>query len=188
MQLNLEMKVIYCFFTFVLMFKLTSAQIVFTVTKNDPPCNSGLPGSVVVTVNQINPPYTYQWSNGQTEPVTDLAIGEYTLTITDGLLNDSTITIKINDCSVFPEIVFTPNGDGYNDTWNITNIEYFPNAKVLVFNRWGQKVFENKGLYQPWDGRDLLGVLLPDASYFFILFENKDDKKSLIKGNVSILK
>ncbi|HCM75267.1 MAG TPA: hypothetical protein DIS90_02720, partial [Cytophagales bacterium] len=39
----------------------------------------------------------------------------------------------------------SPNGDGYNDYFQIFNIQLFPNNKVTVFNRWGDKVFELDG-------------------------------------------
>lgn len=39
----------------------------------------------------------------------------------------------------------SPNGDGLNDFLKILNIEQFPNNKVTIFNRWGDKVFEIRG-------------------------------------------
>ena len=39
----------------------------------------------------------------------------------------------------------SPNGDGYNDYFEISNIGHYPNNKVSIYNRWGDKVFEVTG-------------------------------------------
>ena len=173
------------------MFKITSGQIKFKISKTDVACNNSTLGSIEINIDELNPPYTYQWSSGGTTPtISNLIAGAYTVTIMDGLANDTSITIAINEieCEMIPEIIFTPNGDGYNDTWFISNYQFYPNAKILVFNRWGQKVHEQKGLYESWDGKDLFGIPVPDASYYFIVQKDKDDKKSLVKGSVSIIR
>jgi len=171
---------------------ICSAQIEFTIAKNDVGCNNFKPGSAKVTVTSINTPYTYLWSAGETANIAkDLPVGGYTVIITDGLMNDTTILISIFevDCGMLPEIYFTPNGDGYNDEWNINNAQYFPDALVLVYNRWGQKVYEHNGLYnQGWNGNDLFGVPVADASYYYIVYKDKQKKNDIKKGSVSILR
>lgn len=167
------------------------AQINFTVEETDAGCNASSLGKIIVTVSQTNPPYTYSWSNGETTNVAeDLAVGTYTLTITDDLGADTTLTFSISelDCEMVPELIFTPNGDGYNDTWFIQNAQYFDNALVQVFDRLGALVFESSGLYKAWDGKNRLGIPLPDASYYYLVYKNKDDKANIKKGTVSILK
>ena len=37
--------------------------------------------------------------------------------------------------------VFTPDGDGYNDLWEIHGLEQYPHGRVTVYNRWGSEVF-----------------------------------------------
>lgn len=39
---------------------------------------------------------------------------------------------------------FSPDGDGINDYWHIDNIEYYPENVVMIYNRWGEAVFEIK--------------------------------------------
>jgi gliding motility-associated-like protein len=73
-----------------------------------------------------------------------------------------------SQCIFIPQVI-TPNGDGKNDTWIIKNIDLYPNAEVLVYNRWGQLVFQSKNvLANPWDGRSG-GKLVPVDSYHYIL-------------------
>jgi gliding motility-associated-like protein len=50
--------------------------------------------------------------------------------------------------------VFTPNGDGQNEYFEIQNGQYYDNT-LSVFNRWGQKVFETTNYRNAWRGTDL---------------------------------
>jgi gliding motility-associated-like protein len=66
--------------------------------------------------------------------------------------------------------IITPNGDGQNDLFAIQYIEFFPNASLSIFNRWGQEVFSS-GAYneyqeenEGWDPEDL-----PGGVYFYEL-------------------
>jgi gliding motility-associated-like protein len=59
---------------------------------------------------------------------------------------------------------FSPNGDGYNDFFVVKYLELFPNSEILIFNRWGNKVFSNTDYKNDWDGENQ-----PDGTYFFIL-------------------
>ena len=61
---------------------------------------------------------------------------------------------------------FSPNFDGTNDTWTITNIEFFPGSIVKVYNRWGTQVLEVQGYDNNWDGT-FDGTPLPDGTYFY---------------------
>jgi gliding motility-associated-like protein len=82
--------------------------------------------------------------------------------------------------------IITPNGDGYYDTWNIKNIELFPEAEVQVFNRWGQKVFTSRNISaDDWDG-SVDGKPLPMDSYHYILYLSKDSNP--IKGTITIIR
>ncbi|MEN9640428.1 MAG: hypothetical protein RLZZ262_2297, partial [Bacteroidota bacterium] len=77
----------------------------------------------------------------------------------------------------------TPNGDGDNDLWLLGGIEYYPSAKIQVFNRWGQSVFESRGYNNPWDG-SYQGQQLPVADYYFVIDYAED--KEPITGTVTI--
>ena len=64
---------------------------------------------------------------------------------------------------------FSPNGDGQNDQWVVTNIAAFPAIEVLVFNRWGTAIFHATGPDQPpFDGRHN-GTDLPDGVYTYMI-------------------
>jgi gliding motility-associated-like protein len=78
-----------------------------------------------------------------------------------------TLTVKILRPVKIPN-AFSPNGDGVNDTWGITNLGDYPNAVVEVFNRYGQPVFKQYGYSKPWDGK-LNGKDLPVGTYYYII-------------------
>jgi len=91
----------------------------------------------------------------------------------------------IEDSLVFPNII-TPNGDGINDYFDIKNLENVKNNKLMIFNRWGKKVYE-KDQYNPdvdrWDGNDLA-----DGTYFFILTYKGILQQGEYKSSITILR
>ena len=86
---------------------------------------------------------------------------------------------------VFIPNTFTPNRDGVNDTWEILNIEKYPNCKVQVFNQWGNQVFISEGYKQPWNGIHQ-GKELPIATYYYIIQLDRTEKP--ISGSITIVK
>ncbi len=94
------------------------------------------------------------------------------------------VTVNVLQQVLIPN-TFTPNRDGINDTWEIPNIESYPNCKVQVFNQWGNKVFSSDGYKEPWDGR-FNGQELPLATYYYIIYLDKNEKP--ISGSVTIVK
>jgi len=82
---------------------------------------------------------------------------------------------------------FTPNNDGKNDKWAIPGLALYPEATVAVFNRWGEKVFETKQyINNPWTGA-YKGLIQPNSVFVYIIQLN-DDKKTILKGTVTIIR
>ena len=108
----------------------------------------------------------------------------YTVKVTsaDGCIGTDEVKVTI-----IPNIIIsggiTPNDDGYNDTWIIQNIEYYPEASIEIFNRWGNKIFNSKGYLQAWDGK-YNGQDLPVAAYYYIIKLGKN--KVPISGSITI--
>ena len=112
------------------------------------------------------------WSNGQNaQNITVSASGTYQLTVTDsnGCVDSASIFITNTGIACI-QIggVFTPNGDGTNDTWEIPGIENYPDATVEIFNRWGQQIFYSNGYNSPWNGT-YNNERLPTGDYFYII-------------------
>jgi gliding motility-associated-like protein len=179
------------FILLILSGNLHSQTISYTLFIKNATCNGANDGRVDISITETNPPYTFNWNSGSEQSsVSGLAPGNYSVTIADASGNDTLVPITILEvpCLLAAENIFTPNNDSYNDSWTIENIEYYPDNLIMVFNRWGQKVFESKGLYLEWDGKDLLNIQVPDNSYYYIIYADKNDKASIQKGTVSILR
>lgn len=113
----------------------------------------------------------------------------YTITVTD---NNSCISIDSVLVTVYTlefdgmvSNLFTPNGDGINDTWYIQDIQNFEENEVLVYNIYGSLVYNKKGYTNDWDGT-YNGTPLPDGTYYFVL--RFDDSELVVKGSLDILK
>ena len=122
-----------------------------------------------------------------------------TLTVTDNSGNSATetaiVTITgsdedndgISDACDSKEIIFSkgfsPNGDGQNDTWVIENIDNYPNNKVAIFNRWGEKMYQANDYKNDWDGkanqRGGSNEKLPVGSYLYIIHFNEPGVASI---------
>ena len=77
---------------------------------------------------------------------------------------------------------FTPNGDGYNDTWTIKNLDLLAPATITIFDRFGKLLKQFNSSNLNWNGT-LNGHLLPADDYWFNLIV-EDGKK--IKGHFSL--
>lgn len=80
---------------------------------------------------------------------------------------------------------FSPNGDGFNDTWDIPYLNQYPDSKVKVFNRWGQELYSSNGNSNPWNGT-FNGKDLPTADYYYIIVIDQLEKK--LTGTVTLKK
>lgn len=71
---------------------------------------------------------------------------------------------------------FSPNADGVNDAFVISGLENFPGASLIVFNRWGSKVYESAPYLNDWTGTDGGNEPLADDTYFIELDLGNDEK------------
>ena len=61
---------------------------------------------------------------------------------------------------------FTPNGDGYNDSWNIKDLSGQPSASIVIYDRFGKMLTQIKPSNSGWDGT-YNGHLMPSDDYWF---------------------
>ena len=78
--------------------------------------------------------------------------------------------------SWFVPSLFTPNGDGENDTFVIIKLQDFPDTQVSIYNRWGGEEFSSNNYQNDFDGKDLV-----EGIYFYTV-KRKDGKE--FRGNV----
>lgn len=112
----------------------------------------------------------------------------YHLTVTGGggCLSEADLFVDVVQLLNIPN-VYSPNGDGINDKWIITNLDYYPSAEVDIFNRYGQPVFHSTNYAQkPWDGT-FNGKPMPVGTYYYIINAKSKYFKSK-SGYVAILR
>jgi gliding motility-associated-like protein len=117
-----------------------------------------------------------------TTRITGLSIGEnkFLWKVLNGSCED-TAEVKITVQNVFVPSVITPNGDGRNDYFKIS--EFTGKAELIIVNRWGNEEYSSNNYLNDWDGRNNRGSKLPEDTYFYILkFENG----KILKGSVLI--
>ena len=82
---------------------------------------------------------------------------------------------------------FSPNGDDFNETWQVSYLNAYEGAKISVFNRWGIMIWESEyPTIENWDGTHN-GQPVPSGTYFYILSFSSDEKET-ITGPITILR
>ncbi|KFF06965.1 T9SS C-terminal target domain-containing protein [Flavobacterium reichenbachii] len=93
-----------------------------------------------------------------------LATGDYIIYVRDkngcGIVNQEVFLLN------YPKF-FTPNQDGYNDTWGIKFSETEPAINIKIFDRYG-KFLKELNAYTNWDGT-FNGTELPSSDYWFVV-------------------
>ncbi|MCS6832858.1 MAG: gliding motility-associated C-terminal domain-containing protein, partial [Flammeovirgaceae bacterium] len=77
-------------------------------------------------------------------------------------------TVYIDVKKVVPPNVFTPNGDGFNDFFEIPSSK--KGWKIEIYNRWGEKVYQSDDYQNNWDGRNL-----SDTEFYYIITSPEGD-------------
>lgn len=144
-------------------------------------------------------PLTYKWTMANGSPavgldhdnvLTPIATPtddvDYMLTVTsaNGCTKSSVVHISVLKAPVVPN-TFTPNGDGYNDRWEIKYLDTYPNCTIEVYNRLGEKLYSSVGYAVPWDGT-YQGAALPTGTYYYII--NPKNGRKVISGSITIIR
>ncbi len=118
-----------------------------------------------------NSKYTYYWlPEGQTTSsveLSGLAPGThmFKVIITGCSVSDKdSVYINVEPCDLTIPNVITPDGNGLNDYFKIINLDKYNNSKIVIFNRWGKKVYENNNYQSNWDGGKET-----DGVYYYVL-------------------
>jgi gliding motility-associated-like protein len=161
-----------------------------------PYCDVTTEGQIILNTSGGTQPYTWLWSTGATtENITNISAGQYSVTIRDAndcLLDETLVVSPLNPLCITIPNTFTPNGDGFNDTWVIGSPEggtlgqAYPYAVVEVFNRWGELVYRSdEGYSRPWNGMSD-GKPLPMDSYYYIITLNNGQPP--VSGIITIIR
>lgn len=103
--------------------------------------------------------------------------GCYAITSMDSVFNESLITdtFCVENCPVYElPNVFTPDGDGINDTFHPFPYKFVQDIDIKIFNRWGNLVFETSDPDVGWDGTNRLTKLdCSDGVYYYVCTVNE---------------
>lgn len=99
-----------------------------------------------------------------------------------------TVSFNVIDCEIIIPNIFTPNGDGVNESFEISGIQSFPNSRLLVLNRWGKVVYESENYGNPyWNGTHYeSGAELADGIYYYELIVGRINEAHT--GTITILR
>ncbi len=128
-------------------------------------------GSITVVPDGGTAPYSFAWSHGADgATVNGLAAGTYTVTITDA--NGCSVTLSftlVQPQDVVMPTGFTPNGDGSNDSYVVQGLDTHPDNRIIIYNRWGNVVYDRVRYTNDWRGENQQGEQLPNGTYFVVL-------------------
>jgi len=131
--------------------------------------------------------YLYQLDSGtpQTSNVFyNVSSGLHTVQVTD--INGCSDTIIKNDILIidYPRF-FTPNADGYNDTWNINDLYLQKNSKIYIYDRYGKLLKQIFPFQSGWDGKYNNNDMFSDDYWFVVEFEYNNTMK-LFKSHFTL--
>lgn len=154
-------------------------------------CKDMKDGQISPSVSGGSSPFTYLWSNGNTQPeLTNLSEGSYSVTITDanGCSTSGSASIQRGeyDCFFIPT-VFSPNGDGNNDVLYVRG-HGIQEMIFRIYDRWGNMIFESTNPQLGWDG-NYKGKPMNAGAYAYyakIVFVNGTEKE--IRDNITLIR
>ncbi len=82
-----------------------------------------------------------------------------------------TVTLS-DDCNLSIPNIITPNSQGpsLNELFYVKNLEDFPNSSLVIYNRWGNKIYESSNYQNNWSGSKYA-----DGTYFYELTVPQSD-------------
>ena len=137
--------------------------------------------NAIVTGGANSNPYIYHWSNlnasdsltsyssSSTSERNTPASGSYIITVTDFCNNTRSDTVMVTvetSCGLgFPNVV-SPDGMGSqrNDLFYVDGLEKYPGSELVIYNRWGSKLYDNSNYQNDWSGSKY-----SDGTYYYLL-------------------
>jgi len=136
---------------------------------------------VAVMVTGGGGPFSFQLDHGAFQSSNvfyNVTAGTHTINVVDGFCTNLTTTITVIDYPKF----FTPNGDGFNDTWNIKG---FDDAEIHIFDRYGKLLKQISPLGLGWDGT-YTGNVLPSTDYWFTIKYNQNGMNKTFRAHFTL--
>jgi gliding motility-associated-like protein len=136
---------------------------------------------------------SYSWNDNSSDSVFVPSMDTETIivNVTDfnGCRSSDVMLLEFVDCTIDVSNIFTPNGDGRNDTWffELDQPGFFD---LVVYNRWGRVVYESQDHARAWDGTHYeSGEPCSEGVYFYILRINDFEGKAFEQqGDLTLIR
>ena len=131
---------------------------------------------------------SYLWSTGEsTESIFVKKTGVYELTISDDKCSDFASVI-VDTCPDFGiPMAFSPNGDDFNDVFKVYGVG-FNEFELLIYNRWGEIVYQTNNQYEGWDGKKNGNPCQIDVYVYKIIYRGLGLSQKQKVGQVSLIR
>lgn len=121
-----------------------------------------------------------------------MTAGKYPIRLSDSnsCKIDTIFEVKVrckdnNSNNIFD--TFTPNGDNLNETWVVKDIDKYPKNELIIYNRWGQIVYNKSPYMNEWAGTTNSNKELPTAAYYYVIRLN-DEKGTVLSGSITLIR
>ena len=143
---------------------------------------------------------SYEWdfgdgfTSGEENPShTFEEAGDYIITLRietiNGCYDDTIAMVALTEyVQLFIPNAFTPNGDGFNDTFEIKGTS-MADYNLYIYNRWGQQIWSTHNFENMWKGEDMYGNPVESGSYIYRI-QGTDYQKTpvLYDGTVNVVR
>jgi gliding motility-associated-like protein len=127
--------------------------------------------------------------------VFELGTTEVAYTVTDDSGNRSycRFNVVVSEPRIKIDVsrVITPDGNGVNDEWILTNIDQFRDNEVMIFDRWGNVIFRARAYDNQevvWRGSNGAGGSVPTGTYFYSIIINSESSRIERKGFIELIR
>lgn len=147
------------------------------------------------------PGFDYSWSpttgldspNSSTTVASPTETTTYTLTISDGeCVYTDQVTVRVVELvcgppSIYVPNAFTPNSDGINERLFVRG-NFITDLYFVIYNRWGEKVFETRSMSDGWDGRYKGRDADPAVFVYYLEAVCEGGEEYFEKGNITLIR
>lgn len=168
---------------------------VVNVFSTDESCIGFNDGVAWTEISGGTPPYAISWTNSATsDTIQPLSPGSYSVIVSD--MNGCGWTRQVDvdpsgDLCYIPHVwvpnIFSPNADGENDILFVRG-EGVTYLSFVIYDRWGEKIFETTALDQGWDGTFKGEELDPAVFAYYLNATFVDGSQSVVSGNITLVR
>ena len=141
------------------------------------------------TASEVSNNVIYDWSLGDgsidngveiSHVYADTGLYEVSFVVinSEGCIDSISRNVLVVKEVIIPN-VFSPNGDGINDVFEIKYLGFFESPELRIFNRWGNQIYMSDNYKSDWNGEDF-----PEGTYYYIL--DLGNEITIYKGSILI--